>query len=133
VTASKQKRWFKKDIKFLCDQIDYFAMWWALYRKKEVIRMMIEEKRSEIVVGQVEGFRKMLQERADRDLESANNARDNPDVWEDSTEEMIERFMGLYNEEMKAIKRINGLLARIKAEGLPPEVDSYLPEHLRLS
>ncbi len=53
--------------------------------------------------------------------------REHPEVYGDSTPEMIDRFTGLAAESRKDVARADALLAKIAAHGLPAEVVDFDP------
>lgn len=124
------KKWTKKDIKTLCGQLDSFWVYNRMYYPSEAIARVIGEKRQDIVIGNLRGFQNMVRERAQKDREGAEHARTSG-VWGKSTDEMVQRFTKGAEESEKSVAKIDQLIARIEAEGLPPEVAEYMPEGLR--
>ena len=119
------KRWYKKDISWLQQQLETFALQYGLYRPRGWILQAIEEKREEIVVANARAFQSLLLDRAKSDRETVDHALNNPNVWGNGTPDIISRFTKLAIANEKAADRIEKLLERIATEGLPEEVKNY--------
>lgn len=81
------------------------------------------------MVHNAKNFKNLLTVRAKEDRETAEHARVT-DVHGSLSEEITERFTKLADECDKDIARIDHLLERIEVEGLPEEVENYMPEGL---
>lgn len=122
-------RWLKKDVRSLCSQIDSFVLSHERYRPKAQIRDAIERNRPRIVCDGLRGFRAMIDERLNGHTgyaASAEHARTSG-VWGSATAEMVARFEAGAAECRAAIAKIDALIARVEAEGLPPDVAGYMP------
>jgi hypothetical protein len=138
------KRWTKKAIRELRSQLNSFVLAHEMYYPAERIRTVIEEKRLEIVTGGLEGWIKLLKERAESDrATSAHYAKMAPGWLEEtrakfgekqaeksaaSNAETVERFAKMAADNDKAVAYVERVIAKLKAEGLPPEVASYIPK-----
>lgn len=76
----------------------------------------------EVVVVGLEELRGIAVDRAKTDRDTATHAKEHPGIWGRSTEEIVNRFTKLAEEDEKAMKWFTRLLARIEAMGLPEEV-----------
>lgn len=123
------KKWTKKDIKSLCSQLDSVWLFERMYYPSAVICDVIEKNRKKLVINGLRGFQNMARERGQRERETVEHAKTSG-VWGNGTQEMIERFTKLAEESEKDVAKIDALVARIELEGLPPEVEAYLPEGL---
>jgi diphthamide synthase (EF-2-diphthine--ammonia ligase) len=127
------KRWTKTAIRSLCAQIDSFWLEHRLGLRQERVPAFVDfirENRLAIVVGGLRSFRGLLDSRMVSQRETAEHARTSG-VWGSSTAEIVERFMKLAAGTGRDLAKIDALIARVEAEGLPDEVIGYLPEALR--
>jgi hypothetical protein len=84
-------------------------------------------RRAAIACAHLRGLASLAADRAKRSRETAEHARANPDVWRDGTAEIVARFERLAGEDERGVAGLEKLVARIEAEGLPPEVEAYDP------
>ncbi len=122
------RKWTKIDIRTLRSQLDTFMLQERMYYPKERICAAIASKRSEIIVGNLRGFRDMLAERAAKNEEAWKHFESHPTIYGSSTPEMVERFKGLADQDAKGVRKANRLIERVQSEGLPVEVAGYVPE-----
>ena len=119
------KKWYKKDIKILKNQIDTFFLQHSLYYSREVIARSLQKNRQEIVTVNLSAFRDHIAERMQSSHETAEHYKNVTWGSEEYRAEMVERFQKLADGDNKAVARIDGLLKRIEEEGLPQEVLDY--------
>ncbi len=129
--VTKPIKWTKKEIKAVQGSLDSFWLFNRLYYPAKAIAFDIDSRRQDIVCAHLKAFAGMVTERAKRSEESAEHAEKNPHVWGKSTPEMVERFRGMAAEDMKGVAWNLKLVAKIDANGLPPECLDYLPEALQ--
>lgn len=67
----------------------------------------------------------IYEERAISDEMAARHFEAHPNVYGENTPEMIERFDNLAIETRKSIVKLQKLIARIEANGMPPKPDDY--------
>lgn len=128
-------KWTKKDIRTLCNQIMTFYVMnrplgdssSAYANFQSALATHLERFRTEVVLGGLRGWVSMSTSRADQYQRTADNAIANPHVWGKSTCETVDRFEKLAAESRKAIRLTEKLIARVEAEGLPPEVVAFEP------
>jgi len=129
------KKWTKKDIKTLCQAISTF---WLYNRPlgdsyeqtmKAIasMRQFLEKHRQEVVIGGISELQTIATERAKKDQDTADHFASHPNAYGKSTPEMIKRFSDLAAEDRKDVEKAKSLIARIKTEGLPPEVEAFDP------
>jgi hypothetical protein len=129
------KKWTKKDIKTLCQTISTF---WLCNRPlgdsyeqtmKAIasMRQFLEKHRKEVVIGGISELQAIAMERAKEDQDTTDHFALHPNVYGKSTPEMIKRFSDLAAENRKDVEKAKSLIARIKAEELPPEVEAFDP------
>lgn len=119
------KRWYKKDLKTLKQQINTFRMQNGLYYSEERISAFIEEHKQDVVVSNLTAFKNHLDARAQESQETSYHYKKVTWGSEEHRAEMVERFQKLADGDNKAVARIDGLLQRISEEGLPKEVLEY--------
>jgi len=119
------KRWYKKDLKTLKQQISTFRLQNGLYYPEERISAFIEEHKQDVVVSNLTAFKNHLDDRARENQETAHHYKNVTWGSEEYRAEMVERFQKLADGDNKAVARIDGLLKRIEEEGLPQEVLEY--------
>lgn len=124
------KKWTKKAIGTMTGILDGVWLQERMYHPAEKIRGAIESQRLRLVMSGLEAHVRISTERAKEHQDTANHARTSG-IWGASTEEMFQRFVGYARDEQKATEKLRILLARVEAEGLPPEVETYLPQALR--
>lgn len=129
--AASAARWTKADVKRLCGAIDtYFVVvrpLGALGDFPTRFREVLAAHRQDIVVSALAGFERMLHARVTENRAAAVHAVFNPHVWGSSAGSMAARFETLAREAERDIERSEKLVARVRAEGLPPEVIAYDP------
>ncbi len=128
--TTPSKKWTKKDIKSLCSQIDSFWLFKRDHYSPDSLRAAIDVHRVGIVTGGLRGFQSMSRERGLQERQTVEHAKKSG-VHGTGTEVIVERFTKLAEDSEKDVAKIDQLVARIEAEGLPPEVLAYLPEALR--
>lgn len=130
------KRWTKADIRRLTGQLD--TAW--LYARplqpahggrpdgREAFRTWLAtgDNRTRVVLQGLGGWERRSAGRAQQNRDTAQHARTSG-VWGSSTEEMVQRFERLAAADTKDVQLVQRLVARVKAEGLPPEVVAYDP------
>lgn len=131
-------RWTKKSIQEMRSQIDAVVLRYDLpgnltsrsgaAERRAKLRAAIQEHRQSIVVGGLTGFRTMLEDRAKSQEETRDHYRAHTTL--DPEDIVGERFEKLAKETRWSIQYIDRLIARIEAEGLPPEVVEYMPERI---
>lgn len=137
------KRWTKKVIRELRSQLEGFVLFNEMYAPRERIETFIAENRLQIVENGLEAWRKLLAERATSSLATSEHYKKMAPIWkaetlqtrgekaaeksEASALETSARFAQHAVDEEKAVTYVEKLLARVRAEGLPPEVASYTP------
>lgn len=120
-------RWTKKDVRTLCGQLDSFVLSHERHQPPDAIRAAIEANRPEIVIGGLLGFRALLDER--QNGHTGNLAT--IEAWKRlGSAEVVARFERLSIETLADIAKIDALIARVRAEGLPPEASSYVPDRI---
>lgn len=127
------KRWTKTAIRSLCSQVDSFWLGHRLGLRPERVPAFVDfirANRVAIVVGGLRSFRGLLGSRMTSQRETAEHARTSG-VWGLSTDEIVERFTKLAAGTGRDLAKVDALIARVEAEGLPDEVVGYLPEALR--
>jgi hypothetical protein len=128
-------KWFKKDIKTMCQAI---ASFWLVNRPLgdsmrdhnaalDEVRAYLQEHRPLVVCHGIAELGGIAQEREQKDLDFVEHLRIHPHVYGTSTPEMIERFSKSAAENHKTVMKAEALIAKIEAEGLPPEVLSFDP------
>jgi len=120
--------WSKSDIKSLKNQLDWHVLFHELHYSRGAIRTSIKAPgaRQAIVLKGLHNFCAMLVEREARDREAAEHfARTR--VYGESTAEMVERFTRLANECLTDIVKLDWMIAKVHIEGLPREVETYMP------
>jgi hypothetical protein len=128
-------KWTKKDIKSLCGAISTF---WLYNRPlgssarealdaAEAVRRHLAEHRAEIIIAGIAELRGIAEDRTRQNQETADHFAAHPEIYGSSTPEMIKRFSDLAADNRKAVTRMTVLIARIEAEGLPPEVEAFDP------
>jgi len=63
------------------------------------------------------------EERADKNEAFVEHLKTHPEVYRDSTPELIDRFTKLARDDRRGVKRLRALIERLKAEGMPPRID----------
>jgi hypothetical protein len=121
------KRWTKKAIKTLQGQLTSFVVCHRLYYKPEAIEGFIREKRLEVVLAGMREFVAMHEERSAENAKTADHFEANPGIYGKATPEMVQRFRGFAAEEAKDAAAARALVAKVEAEGLPPEVVAFDP------
>jgi hypothetical protein len=129
------KKWTKKDIKILCQAISTFWLhnrplgdsYEKTMKAIEGVRQFLEKHRQEVVIGGISELQAIAMERAKKDQDAADHFALHPNVYGKSTPEMIKRFSNLAAKDLKDVKKAESLIARIKTEGLPPEVETFDP------
>lgn len=127
------KRWTKVDIKTMQSAIDTFH----LHNRppsgptpgelKEKIRAYLDEHRKEIIEAGIRELREIVAERAKQNAETAAHFSSNPSIYGTSTPDMVHRFRKEAVGCERSVVKADKLIARVKAETLPPEVESYYP------
>lgn len=128
------KKWTKKDIKTLCDQI--FSVWltgrpldtmrhaqWDVHFRSIIGSPRV---RKDIVLAGLRAARDTIAERYRKDCECIGNmiARD---IYGDKRQEMIDRTTASAREHDADHKILEALVLRVHHEGLPPEVEAFDP------
>jgi hypothetical protein len=129
------KKWTKKDIKTLCGALSTFWLcnrplgnsYEQTMKAIPAIRQFLEKHRKEVVIDGISQLQAIAMERAKKDQDVADHFALYPNVYGKSTPEMIKRFSDLATEDRKDVEKANSLIARIKTEGLPPEVEAFDP------
>jgi len=124
------KKWTKKDLGTLRSQIDSFCLYNRMYYRGEDIRRVVGEKRHEITLGGLRGWREMLLERRDGHTGYAKTAAHWATGVCGNAPDIVARFERLTIECTKDIEKVSQILARV-ADGLPEEVSDYFPDWLR--
>lgn len=129
--ATHTRAWARGDVKSLKGQLDWHVLHYELYYSRAAIRASIEAPgaRQRIVVSGLRGFRAMLVER-ERSQRDAADSFARTRVYGAATPEMVERFAGLADGCLADIAKLNWMIARVEIEGLPVEVEAYLPERV---
>ena len=128
-------KWTKKDVKIMCQAISTF---WLInrplgdslaahQRALARVREYLSERREEVVCVGIADLADLAAERARKDQEAADHFRSHPEVYGEGTPEMIARFEELAAESRGDVARAEKLVAKIHAEGLPPEVVGFDP------
>ncbi len=124
-------RWTKVEIKAMTGAIDstLYTMGGPEPRDgfRDQFTALLATQRTEVVREGIGMLRGIAAEREKKDADAAVHFRVHPEVYGDSTPEMIERFTGLAEEARKDVARADALLAKIEASGLPAEVVGYDP------
>jgi hypothetical protein len=125
------KKWTKRSIGEMRQAID--SCWvcnrpldfrgWPTF--KVAFADALATRRQEIVISEIKSLRDIAERRERDDLGFIEHLRAHPEVYGASTPEMITRWDGHVADERKAIAYCDALIARIEAEGLPPEVVEY--------
>lgn len=129
------KQWTKTAIRSLCSQVDSFWLGHrlGLTREREpAFVAFIHANRLAIVLGGLRSFRGLLDSRMTSHRETAEHARTSG-VWGSSTDMMVERFTKLAADTGRDLAKLDALIGRVEADGLPAEVVGYMPEALRES
>lgn len=121
------KRWTKKDIKSLQQQLTNFVLSHEMYYSRDRIRDVIEKHRQQIVVGGIKGFRSLIADREQSYRDSIEHAKKNPTFY---SADHQERFTELADSCAADVKKMDAMLARIEQEGLPPEVANHMPDRV---
>lgn len=128
-------KWTKKDIAELCQTLSTF---WLVNRPlrdslsetlnaADKVRQVLNTHRTKIVIDGLLDFRSLCEKREERDQGAADHFKAHPEVYGSSTPEMISRFEKLAENSRKDIRKIEKLIERINAEGLPLEVMTFDP------
>lgn len=128
-------KWTKKDIRIMCQAISSF---WLVNRPlsyrpgefdmfREELNAYLSEYRTEVVVGGIADLGKLNQDRAAEAQAAASHFLNNPKVMGKSTPEMVERFTNYAREYQADADKAAVLVAKIRSQGLPPEVMSFDP------
>lgn len=130
----KPKPWRKYELKQLRGAIDHWWLSMSLYlrpgvTKADVFAAMPAGERQRIVASHFRGFGAMLSDRAKKSRETSAHYESKRGVegWGDVSE-VVERFRVLAAEDEEAAIKCAGLVQRVEAEGLPAELESYIPE-----
>lgn len=91
------------------------------------VRQCLQARRAEVVCQGIANLGNIALERLQKNSDFVEHLRSHPGVYGKSTPEMIERFDNLARENHKDAERARTLIARIEAEGLPPEVIAFDP------
>lgn len=119
------KKWYKKDIKVLKNQIDTFCLQSSLYYSRDVLSHSLKKNLQEIVTVNLSAFRDHIAKRMQSAHDTAEHYKNVTWGSPEHRAEMVERFMSLEEDDRKAVTRMDQILAKIEAEGLPQEVVSY--------
>jgi plasmid stabilization system protein ParE len=117
------KRWTKKAIREMQSQIDSFVLVREMYAKREDLRAALERNgaRRAVVLSGLRSWIAMLTERAKQEREAH-------EAWlRLNAPEVAERMKRIAEDNEKAIVYVRKLIERIDAEGLPEEVETYVP------
>lgn len=128
-------KWTKKDISICKNALSSF---WLVnrplgdsLREREVayaaVRQHVTDHRVDVVCGGIAQLRQISNERALKNQQSADHFAEHPNVYGSATPEMIARFSKLAADDRKEATKAQMLIAKIQAEGLPPEVVAYDP------
>jgi len=120
-------KWTKKAIKTLQQQIESFVLANRMYAPPVAISAKISEHRKDVVLSGLRAFRDLLASRAAENEKTARHFEANPNIYRESTPEMVTRFEALAQDGQKAVSVCDELIARVESEGLPPEVVAYVP------
>jgi hypothetical protein len=118
--------WTKTDIRTLRQQIDTFALF-NRAADAETFASIIDANRVAIILSGLRVFRAMFSERETKDREAAEHFRTHPNIYGDSTPEMIERFTGLAADAAKAGRKLDAIVKHVETEPLPDDVATYQP------
>lgn len=140
------KVWRKKTIKELKAQLLSFVLYNERYYPPEAIRKAIAENRLEIITKGLESWRSMITARADQERATADHYEKVEPQWRaealakrgekdaektsQSCKETAERFRKLAHDGDKTADYIGKILAKLAAEGLPPELADYFPDRI---
>lgn len=126
--TSEGKRWTKKDIRTLQDQLMSFVLQYELYVDPGTLLTALERDRLTIVLNGLRGFRSLLVDRLTQYGQTADHFETHPAIYGEATREMVERFRSYHRETARDLGKLDRLIARVEAEGLPPEVSSHMPD-----
>jgi hypothetical protein len=151
------KRWTKKEIKAMTSAIDSFLVcnrpiapaYGMRAGSADAFTVWFEERlakyRHEIVCSGIRQLRSIIAERAQKNIDHAEHIRTHPEIYGSpdkmiwlseerehvTRDEYVRREIASWGsraaDEGKSVAWSDKLLARIAAEGLPPEVVSYDP------
>ncbi len=130
-------RWTKREVKACTSAIDSFWLFnkpippafgyhpntWREFVAR--FERALSEHRAVIVTSGIKSLRDLHAERATKDRDTAAHFRTNPQIYADSTPEMVERFERLATEEDSAVRWADALLEKIGRHGLPRAVEDY--------
>jgi hypothetical protein len=127
-------KWLKKDIKCLCGYLDTFYLLnrpldhRGLDEYLPKVRAVLDDwsKRKDIVLGGIRAARATCSRRYRECCETIGNQLVRFTEY-GQPDELIERFTKFAREDDAAEKRLEKMLHRVLAEGLPPEVEAYDP------
>lgn len=114
-------KWTKVDVKTIASQLTSFHLMHRMYAPADVIRAKIEAETTSVVVSGLEGWVAYESGRARENDETASHFAANPNVWGDSTPEMVARFRKMSADSRKGAERARKLAERVRIEGVPPE------------
>jgi hypothetical protein len=128
-------QWTKKDIKIMCNALSSF---WLVNRPlsyrhdeweraKNMVIAHLDQHRAEIVISGVAQLASIASDRVQKNQETADHFLNHPNIYGSSTPEMVERFTSLARESQRDVDKAAILVAKIQAEGLPPEVINFNP------
>lgn len=121
-------RWFKKDLRFLAGCVETYVLKYDMYvhlSKKEEFKAFVRDNLEKIVLEESQEFEAMLREREVDYRKTSQHFEKNPEIYGDSTPEMIKRFSDLADQAQKDADRVKGLRLRIESEGLPDLSEFY--------
>jgi len=133
--TKKPGRWFKRDIALMTDALRLFAHEAApiggLRRSEQTacaarLTEILTAHRIDIIIADFASQEAYHLESAARNRACAESAPITG-AWGASTDEMIARFHTHAQEAETKASRYTSLIARIRAEGLPPEVLEFDP------
>lgn len=119
--------WKKWEVRKMQGALTAFVVSQRLYRTVEWMRAAVEGHRQEIVRAETESLRRIFADRADSNLKASEHFRLHPEVYGDSTPEMVKRFADLAAGDFAAESRLLRLLDRLEVLGLPDEVVAFDP------
>lgn len=90
-------------------------------------RTTLAAHRQEIVLADFRGLRSFYAKRVGEYRAGSEHYAKKAEEWKQDTSEMVERLARLAAESEKDVAYADGLIARIEAEGLPPEVLAFDP------
>lgn len=110
----------------LGDSISARVEWAARIREK------LPSLRYEIIVAGLKSSVAVAHSRAYEYEKTASHFTANPQVYGKSTKEVVDRFAGYGAREIKSVASLGKLLRKVCVEGLPFELQTYVPDMVKL-